>query len=213
MATQAVNASGQNVWKGMAIQWSSVGGAGHTVPACDLKETLPVPVRKTSATGVLRPHFEHARRLRPKQQYGNDRGFAILGLRGKLLPVSIHRGFSSKDDALLAAMLTDYRSDTNMDMWRGVTGAQENLGAAGWASVEHPDLQADDDCRAGADIVALVVETIGDMARGAYKVLYLRPVEVRGFESCFERIGIGRLSGEHFVTRYCDAEVKDLWLV
>ncbi|KAI0810183.1 heterokaryon incompatibility protein-domain-containing protein [Xylaria sp. FL0064] len=221
MATLAPNAEGKNVWSGMAVQWAELDTPAVTRPSCEVIEIVPIPVTKKK----LRPNFGQARRFWPDNEYTDNSRFAMLNLRGILIPVSIHHTFPSKDDTSVAARMTGHISDFGRDMWRRVTTPQaDQQTVTGWASVEHPELQTDDNCQADGDILGLVIETIDWISAGfgmgnmkerlaAYNVLYLRPVRVYGFEDCFERVGVGRLFGGMIDSEYCSSEKRDIWLI
>ncbi|KAI0518302.1 heterokaryon incompatibility protein-domain-containing protein [Xylaria bambusicola] len=220
MATLGLNFESKNVWSGMAVQWATLDTPYRTYPSCELTEMLPIPVTKKK----LRPNYGRARHFWPDIEYGDGNLFAMLGVRGILIPVSIHHKFRGREDALVAAKLTDHRSDFGRNMWRRVATPQECQTVTGWASVEHPELQADDECLASNNILALVIETIGGIIEGfgmgnlrermtAYKVVYIRPLKVYGFEDSFERIGVGRLFGDVIDSQFHSTEMKDVWLV
>ena len=219
MATLGPNAEGKNVWSGMAVQWSTLDTPYMTYPSCEVTEILPIPVTRKP----LRPNFGKVRRFWPDTEYGDGNRFAILGIRGVLISVSIHQKFQGRDDTLVTAKLTDHRSGFGRKMWRRVTTQQGGQTVTGWASGEHPELQADDECQASSDVLALVVKTVNGIIAGfgmgtlkermaAYKVLYIKPVKVHGFEDSFERIGTGRLFGDVIDTQFHDTGMKDIWL-
>ncbi|KAI1368209.1 hypothetical protein F5Y08DRAFT_335982 [Xylaria arbuscula] len=220
MATLGPNAEGKNVWSGMAVKWATLDTPYTTYTPSEVTEILPIPVTRKK----LRPNFGKVRHFWPDDEYGDGNRFAILGIRGVLIPVSIHQKFEGRADTLVAAKLTDHRSDFGRNMWRRVTTPQGGQTVAGWASVEHPDYQTDDECRASGDVLGLVIKTITGIIAGfgmgnlkdkmtAYKVLYIRPVRVHGFEDSFERIGTGRLFGDVIDSQFHNTEKKDIWLV
>ncbi|KAI1314209.1 heterokaryon incompatibility protein-domain-containing protein [Xylaria venustula] len=221
MATLGPNSEGQNVWPGMGVQWAELDAAAVARPSCEVTEIIPVPVTKKK----LGPNFGQARCFWPDSEFKDDSRFAMLGLRGVLVSVSIHHKFSSKDDTSVAARTTGHKSEFGRDMWRRVTTPQGGgQTVMGWASVEHPEFQTDDDCEASNDVQALVIEIIDWIAAGfgmgnlkerltAYKVIYLRPSKVYGFEDSFERIGIGSIFGDVIDTHFYSAEKTDIWLI
>lgn len=128
MATWTVNARVHHSWSDMAVLWpfnDSTGAVTNRI--CGLNEILPVPVTKK-----LRPKFGRARHFRPENQYGDDTRFAILGLRGRLLPAFIRRNFPRQSDASVAARLTGHNTQReDRGIWRIMTQTPDHLEAAG----------------------------------------------------------------------------------
>ena len=217
---------------GMRVQWddSEDGnflGKTPNVPdkhvTCDLEEAIPIQVD----TQTWRPRFERANEFEPDEKYGNDHRFSILGIRGRLHPVRIHRFFASKEERTIAASTTGVNFESGREMWRRVTIDAVPNTIRGWASIEHPDLQTDEafGLDNGVGIVALFMsKTTGSGSHGlgnflysewtpVYRVLYLRKVEIPEFSDCYERVGVGRLFGYEVKREFEASTRKKVWLV
>ncbi|KAI0423545.1 hypothetical protein F5Y09DRAFT_220178 [Xylaria sp. FL1042] len=116
-ATLAPNTESKNVRPGVAVQWAELHTQAVTRPSGETMEIGPISATKKK----LRPNLGQARRFWPDNEYQDDSRFAMLGLCGILIPVSIHQKFPIKDDASVAAKLTGDISDFSRDMWRHVT--------------------------------------------------------------------------------------------
>lgn len=151
--------------------------------------------------------------------------FAVLQIQGRMQPVLIRSYFESSKLIQAAALVTGLRREASGVCWRKVTlnGSQE-AAMCGWASIEHPDLQAEE-MYEGAGVVTyalLVMEEHGvqqgSIALGSWlpwhnpcSVLFLRRVE--HVTNGFERIGVGRLFGSDVTKGFKTAVEREIHLV
>ncbi|KAI1423830.1 heterokaryon incompatibility protein-domain-containing protein [Xylaria sp. FL1777] len=209
MGTTITTATGNNVPSGLAVRWSKSYRRSND---CVLEDFVRLPVDPD----ILRPAFDLTDGYAPNNVYGNDGRFALYSL------------FADENDCTIAANITGHQASFGREMWRRVTTPQTPGTIAGWASVEHPDFQTDASCECDGAIFALVVAVARKVQGGwlmgnlslyltAYQVLYLRRVQVPGFETkgrdCYERIGVGRLFGDEVDMRYAVTDKAGVWLV
>lgn len=217
--TIATAAGGDHVPSGLAVQW--IESYDFSVDAA-LEEFIRVPVD----AGTLRPTFDRADGYAPDNVYGNDGRYAVLGVSGRLVQALVHGLFADDGDRIAAANVTGHRRGPGREMWRRATTLETPGAIAGWASLEHPDFQTD--TPPDGPIFAFIMTVIHKVAGGwllgnlsphltAYEVLYVRRVQVPGFESgdrdCYERIGVGRLFGVEVDALYEVTEKSGVWLV
>ncbi len=189
---------------------------------CKPTRVLTIPVSK----GTWQPRFHDATETVPGDEYGNDNRFVALALEGCLLKVNVQAEFRGKEDTDVAARLTEHEPDFGRDMWR-VSRLSKPETIIGWASVEHPEYQADTASRPPGIIYALAMFRLekanGGVAFGnlnnrhkAFTVLFVRRVVATGFReasSCYERLGVGRLFGPEVEADYGLANEETLWLI
>lgn len=221
---------------GLAVRWSN---SYRTNADCALLDFVRVPVDPVS----LEPRFDLADgRYAPENIYGNDGRFAALEVEGRLLRqrVTLHGLFATEDDRTAAANVTGHSPSFGRDAWRRVATVRDPGRVAGWASIEHPDFQPDavTSCAQQQTAVCALVAAVSRKVQGgwllgqfsphltAYEVLYLRRMQVPGFETqggssssssnreeCYERIGVGRLFGDEVDEMYAVTEKSRVWLV
>ena len=214
----------EKVKTGMAVQWAKrTRPYDGPKDVCEMVEarTVPVDVSVTEdGRTVMTPLFEEATDEPPESEYNKDHRFVMLGVKAQLMRVRVHEEFESEDDTKAAAVLTTHSPDFGRGMWRRVTTESEPNTIVGWASIEHPDWQDDGEdsdthqnegplsqlIGQGRIVQALFVSRIGKVKGGlgygnwrgyqaAFKVLFVQPVDIPGFGTCYERVGTGRLFG------------------
>ncbi|KAI0798933.1 heterokaryon incompatibility protein-domain-containing protein [Xylaria sp. FL0064] len=196
--------------------WASISGSKITYPyrryrnteECDIFEAVTIPVEASA----WQPDFSRPMvNTIPDDEFGNDNRFVVLGILAVVQPVRVDEVFPSLDDAYTARRATCYSGETK-ETWRRVSIPSNPNLIAGWAALEAPSYRSTATCRSSLGAVhALYVRKIDRYTDGWYQyvfeVLYLRPVERRGFAGCFERIGVGRLFGPD-VERFFDTTEK-----
>ncbi|TGJ78745.1 hypothetical protein E0Z10_g10019 [Xylaria hypoxylon] len=221
MGTTIATATGNNITSGLEVRWTY---SSRSSADCVLESFVRVPVDPRS----LRPAFDLADGYIPNNIYGNDGRFAAMGVSGRLIKIRLHGLFADDDDRTAAANITGHGLRFGREMWRRVTTPETPGTIAGWASVEHPDFQTDTSCECDGGIFALIAAVDRKVQGGwllgnfsphltAYEVLYLRRVQVPGFETkdrdCYERIGVGRLFGNEVGIMYAVTDKSTVWLV
>jgi hypothetical protein len=112
-------------------------------------------------------------------------------------------------------------------MWRRASLDEDVQVITGWASIEHPDYyQADDTFQgpAGMQVLALFLTRIPGVVGGygfgnwrntqtAFTVLFLRSVDVPGWNGCYERLGVGRLFGNAVEACFETLQEDTIWLI
>jgi hypothetical protein len=165
----------------------------------------------------------------------------MLGMKGSLVRVRIHQEFDSEGDRKVAAALTGHKPDFGRDMWRRVTTESDPDVVVGWASIEHPEWQGGEDrgnathaeaapdarlISQGEVVHALFLTRIAKAKGGfgygnwtgyqaVFKVLFLRPVDIPSFGTCYERLGTGRLFGNDIDAAFQGLQGAEgmVWLV
>ncbi|KAK4205273.1 heterokaryon incompatibility protein-domain-containing protein [Triangularia verruculosa] len=205
-----VNNKGFELKQGMRVQWDDENS--NTTDLCSVAQKVVfVPVDPKTWNPLFERILPQDPGANPDIKHSNDSRFAILPIRGFLMPVQISRHFTNEGDTDTAALLTDHNLDFGRDMWRGVAAEADPGVITGWASIEHPDFQEDEVFEGGGTetIYALFMTQISNiMHRGgfgfanwsnmhtAFQVLYLRArTDVGGRDNCYERLGVGRLFG------------------
>lgn len=230
MATLMEDGKGEEVQTGMAVQWARrTRPYDKPEDVCEMVDarTVPVDVSVDEHGGtVMTPLFEQATDEPPESEYNKDHRFVMLGVKAPLMRVRVYGEFESEDDTKAAAALTTHLPDFGRDMWRRVTSESDPNTVVGWASIEHPEWQDDADDATyqdggpsspligqGTVVHALFVSRIGRVKGGlgygnwsgyqaAFKVLFVRPVDIRGFGTCYERVGTGRIFGNDVDTAF-----------
>ncbi|KAM5341524.1 hypothetical protein ACJ41O_014555 [Fusarium nematophilum] len=219
MATKKQNVKGEEELTGMAVRWIPMPGER----VCRAVNALTV--RVDMEQGRMEPMFRDYRPMPPGDHYGNDNRFCMMRLRGRLRAVSIDGLFDSEDGINAAARLTGFKSDSAKGLWRRVAVREKPDVINGWASLEHPGYQEDGTGSLAQirDVFAFFVSR--HMAEGglgfgklsdkqpAFKVLYLKRVEVEGHSDCYERLGVGALFGYDVESLYEAAGEDHIWLV
>ncbi|KAI0804131.1 heterokaryon incompatibility protein-domain-containing protein [Xylaria sp. FL0064] len=225
MGTTITTTAGDAVRSGLAVRWSN---SYRSSADCVLEDYVRIPVDPIT----LRPAFDLAEGYTPSNIYGNDGRFAVLGVSGRLMQVRLHDFFVNEDDCTAAANVTGHGPSFGRHMWRRVTTAQTPGTIAGWASVEHPDFQtvaSSESDDADDDLIFALFAAVARKVQGgwllgnlsphltAYEVLYLRRIQIPGFETsdrdCYERIGVGRLFGDEVDKIYAVTDRSGVWLV
>lgn len=183
---------------------------------CAFTDIVAVPVDKD----CWEPMFGSE----PDNKHANGHRFSMLGIRGRLMPVTIHGEFQSPDDILLAASITMHAENTGTSMWRRATLPTRPDVIRGWASLEHPNFQRGVEGTSVHTLLALIVQATvarGGLALGnwmrntcpAYRVLFVGEVGIPNHRNTYERIGAGVVFGYEFKEEFDRAEWKTFWLV
>lgn len=245
MATAMDNNKGGEVLVGMEVQWSKPARRrDKPVAVCKMVQARTVPVA-VSVEGdgqtVRTPLFTQATEEPPNDEYSKEHRFVMIRMEGRLTPVLIHGTFGSKGDRAVAGALTNHNSDFTRDMWRRATTESEPNVVVGWASIEHPDWQngdgqgnaphpdggpAQQSTWSGQAAHALFLARISTESGGlgygnlngrqvVFVVLFLRPVDIPGFGTCYERLGTGRLFGNDIDAAFQELRGAErrIWLV
>ncbi|KAK0743515.1 hypothetical protein B0T18DRAFT_185737 [Schizothecium vesticola] len=151
--------------------------------------------------------------------------FPVLCLRTKLQPVILGNRFQTQDDRDLAARLTEQiksgpgRGSYNPNR-RKVASYLDREHVAGWASLEHPEFQSDDQ----PSRVIFALQISKNFAKSApglghrmgvhavFYVLFVRRVEGGPIDS-YERIGVGALFGKDFEKQFQTAVTREIRLL
>ncbi|KAI0548015.1 heterokaryon incompatibility protein-domain-containing protein [Xylaria curta] len=211
IASSEINDRGEEVLIGSEITYVAPDRSGAQL-LCDMFEAITIPVDPS----VWQPDFLHPDVGVPDDEYGNDNRFVVLGISGVIQPVQINDVFTCDADAVKARRKTIYDGETKKT-WRRVSAPSRPDIIAGWASLESPEYQTIDACRATpGGIHSLYIQrrrTKTEWYQYVFDVLYLRPVEKEGFDHCFERIGAGRLFGRDVEKYFRTTEKTKIHLV
>ncbi|KAF9870695.1 hypothetical protein CkaCkLH20_11797 [Colletotrichum karsti] len=164
--------------------------------------------------------------------------FAFLELEGLLQPVTVHGYFPSDVDVNVVGTITNVCPRDCNRGWRTVSlcAAAPDV-VVGYAAVEHPDLQVDDNGPLGSDnrveVSALLLSRVRRVKYGAligsllpwhdvYNVLFVKKANVAvgglrvdggGGGDVYERVGSGKLFGNDVGDAYRATERRVLRLV
>jgi hypothetical protein len=245
MATLMLDDKGDEVLTGMAVQWPTpTRPYDKPAPVCEMVQarTVPVDVSKDAAgRTVMTPLYDQSTETPPENEYSKGHRFVMLGMKGRLLRVRIHGEFDSGGDRGVAAKLTGHKPDFGRDMWRRATTESEPDVVVGWASIEHPEWQDGEDrgnathAQAAPDarligqgevvhafFLTRIAKAEGGFGFGnwtgfhaVFNVLFLRPVDIPGFGTCYERLGTGRLFGNDIDAAFQELQDAEgmVWLV
>ena len=227
MASRTMDDEGKDIDCGMRVQWPDVPYISkRQQPKQRLCRVTNEPRFLSVDPVTWQPRFD--RPLNPgPNQYGNERRFAALEVCGRLTTVRLHGHFACKEDAGRAAVLTAHKPDFGRDMWRRASLDEDPQVITGWASIEHPDYyQANDTFQgpAGMQVLALFLTRIPGVVGGygfgnwrntqtAFTVLFLRSVDVPGWNGCYERLGVGRLFGNAVEACFETLQEDTIWLI
>lgn len=244
IATLMHNEKGEEVLTGMAVQWSLTPNRRRKWEvACEMAQARTVPVA-VSADGdghtIMTPLYHQATINPPENEFSKEHRFVMLGMKGRLVSVQVHGEFESEDDCETAAVLTNHSPNFGRHMWRRVTTESLPDFVIGWASIEHPDWQgANNDDAAHRDdlspsqsigqgqaVHAFVVSRLGKVKGGfgygnwtgyhaVYHVVFLNPVNIPGFGTCYQRLGTGRLFGNDIDSALQETQATEdlVWLI
>ncbi|KAK3353974.1 hypothetical protein B0T25DRAFT_223712 [Lasiosphaeria hispida] len=159
-----------------------------------------------------------------------DAQVMVLCLHAKIQHVILGQFFSSEEDKQLVGDLAWRRPMVGMDSWRTVASPLDPKHIAGWASIEHPDMQIDkiDPNRDpgtphGEIVCALYVSTVPGVPGGiplgylstahhVYNVLFVRRAR-NTRDGYYERVGVGRLFGREMDQGLKQATAKEVYLI
>ncbi|KAK4191098.1 hypothetical protein QBC35DRAFT_460506 [Podospora australis] len=172
--------------------------------------------------------------------------FPILELYAKMQLIVLGGFLTDDEERRITAMLAarkgparfpneNFYQDPGKDTWRMVASPSDKSYIAGWASIEHPDMQTKSG-NAGSgittkstsvgessgDIFAMHISSLenwdGSAALGyltqghpVYNVLYVR--EIKAVTDGFERVGVGRVFGKEMETRMKKATARRIRLL
>jgi hypothetical protein len=204
--------------RGLPVRWSHL-DVGRCEELFSLKQVVFIQVDSSA----WKPDFTETFIPPVESRFGNDSRFGIIGIQGRLLQISVD-GYFGDEHAGITAEVSEQEPDFGRACWRRVATASSPEFVAGWASIEHPELQDDAACSSAEDIVALFIVRVpsryrslglGNFWRGhfIYHVLYLRKVDRPNCSPCYERIGVGRLFENEITVLYEKAEDEMIWLV
>ncbi|KAI8951222.1 heterokaryon incompatibility protein-domain-containing protein [Xylaria longipes] len=236
--------------------WASIGKPSRDWNGKPSIDSVPVTWAKHSSSNQLKPRITAATTVPvdhdswepqfalttttvPDDLYSNDHRFVVLTLADAvLLPVHIHMGFESIEQLDFVAKVTNHQADVDRSGWRRVSVPSSPDVIAGWASLEDPDFQTDEQCRTGGPIYALLLDKrkvwdalaanpannphdwrrffwflgFGTMSAWAYHVLFVRVADAGGFQPFYERVGVGRLFGSGIETELESLEKTSIFL-
>ena len=204
---------------------------------CEMVQANSVPrgisVDRTGCKMRTPQHVE-ANDEPPENEYDKDHRFVMLGMKGQLIQMRVHGEFESENNCKSSAALTGHSPEFGRDVWRRVTTESEREVIVGWASIEHPAWQDEDQTEVRAPSHAQASQMIaqsevvhalfmirlhkgkGGLGYGnssdhqpIYLVLFLKPVDVPGFGKCYERLGTGRLVGNDVDASF--QGIQDFW--
>ena len=220
------------VLEGMSVRWPKSGfSQRQRQTACAIHGATTIPVDKETWFPQFnnRPIPDEV----PEYEYGNQNRFVVLTIHSFLQPVQIE-SLLSEQDADLADQLTSTSSFKYLpardypwgkELWRGVCLPTDPSRIIGWASIEHPELQSNEAITSHAgSIHALFLERCEEkggwfrwnsalFSRVVFTVLLVRRVTIPGFDESFERVGVGRLFGEHIGRMYSSSTKTTISLV
>lgn len=143
--------------------------------------------------------------------------FAVIQLRCRLLPVIVRDDFSAEsweDIETLADVPGKERANACFEHpmirnIRKVCPRSNSQVIHGWGSFEHPEYQHEESFSAKGTVYGLPMSRYGR----TISVLFVRPTEVqRPDGEHYERLGVGRVTGDEFRAEYESAEETLLWL-
>ncbi|KAK7229478.1 hypothetical protein V2G26_001648 [Clonostachys chloroleuca] len=208
----------ENVMAGMPVQWATL-PQDDELPACVCSfagaRTVPTIDALEGNYRTFKPMYEHASVIPPENEYHARHRFAMLQIKGRVLSTHVDQGFNKFENVNIAAELTQHSPDIGRHMWRRVTTPAEPSIISGWASLEHPEYQIDISAT-NSTLEAFVVTRRGGNILGlppSFRVIFLRRVEIQGFDSCFERVGTGELFGKCVDKLFRETNEDMVWLV
>ncbi|KAK3353827.1 heterokaryon incompatibility protein-domain-containing protein [Lasiosphaeria hispida] len=172
-------------------------------------------VSSPSSTAMANP-TDHAA---PNEQ------LMVLCLHAKLQPVILGQFFSSIEEKQIVSDLAWRRPRVGMDNWRMVASPLDPDHIAGWASIEHPEMQIDENNPVDSHeaVYALHVSTVWHVPGGfplgymqgihhVYNVLFVRRAQ-NTRDGYYERVGVGRLFGREVDQGLKHAAAADIFLI
>ena len=232
MARPVTNEDNEPILTGISVRWPKSGFSQRQrqrVCAIHKATTISVDDKTWLPQFNNRPVPDEV----PQYEYGNENRFVVLTFHSSLIPAQIER-LLSEQDADFADRLTSTRSSPTppardhpwgMDLWRGVCLPIDPSRIVGWASVEHPELQSDEEIAScSGSICALFLERCVEkggwsrwgralVTRVVFTVLLIRRITIPGFDESFERVGVGRLFGKEVDREYSSARKTTISLV
>jgi hypothetical protein len=122
--------------------------------------------------------------------------------------------------AKLTGVIT--KVSTNTCAWRGVTTCEESNKSSGWATLDVEDNRPEQTALGCSQIYAFFLLSIEPDYHFllkhlfkkvvAYRVLYLKAIEITGFEGRYERVGVGRLFGDEAYSLFQATSESEIWL-
>ncbi|CAH0002536.1 unnamed protein product [Clonostachys byssicola] len=218
MAVRKTSNQESNAMTGMPVQWTTL-PQDDELPTCVCSfagaRTVPTIDALEGNYRTFKPMYEHASVMPPENEYHARHRFTMLQMKGRLLTTHIDQRFNEFENANIAAELTEHSPDLGRHMWRRVTIPTELSVISGWASLEHPEYQTDISAT-NSTLEAFVVTRSDGNVLGlppSFRVIFLRRVEIPGFDSCFERVGTGGLFDAGVDKLFREANEEMVWLV
>ncbi|KAL8782422.1 MAG: hypothetical protein Q9213_005386 [Squamulea squamosa] len=241
MASHNTNRNNERVLTGMGVRWPKMDFLEKRKRVCKVRKAITIPVDEQSWL----PQFSQrpVPDIVPNDEFSNENRFIVLYMHSSLQPVQIGNLLSDEDADLANASTSENPDDDRriytgpnpkiiapdpprgMGLWRGICFPTNPHKLTGWASVEHPDLQSDEEIASCyGSIYALYLERCEEeggllhlsdrlVSRVVFTILLVRRVQIPGMKRCFERVGVGRLFGKEADGEYRAAGKTTISLV
>lgn len=182
---------------GLSVQWTVAPEASdRDAQVFYLHRITSIPVNEISWV------CDFSRTVVPTDDFVHANRFNVLTMVARVCQLTVHAPFSSPEDSTAAATLTGHNVDVGRTHWRRVTLPGQPAVIAGWASLEHPDFATVDKVVEATAVFLERRQVKGSLGWGslrgwhwAFRMLFVRKVEVDGWEGFHERVGVGRLFG------------------
>lgn len=196
-ASIATGSTGDKTLGGLSVQWTVAPEASdRRVQLFHLRRITSIPVNE--ATWVC----DFTRTVVPTDDFVHANRFNVLTMEANVCQLTVHAPFVTPEDSTAAATLTGHSVNVGRTHWRRVTLPGQPDVIAGWASLEHPDFTIVEKV---VEVTAVFLEqrqVKGSLGWGslcgwhwAFRMLFVRKVEVDGWNGFYERVGVGRLFG------------------
>lgn len=196
-ASIATGGTGDQRLGGLSVQWAAAPEASdREAQLFHLCRIASVPVDETTWA------CDFSRTVVPANDFAHANRFNVLTMAARSCQLTVHAPFATPGDSTAAAALTGHDVDAGRTHWRRVTLPGQPDVIAGWASLEHPDFAAVEEV---VEVTAAFLErrqVKGSLGWGslrgwhwAFRMLFVRKVEVDGWAGFHERVGVGRLFG------------------
>lgn len=182
---------------GLSVQWTEAPDASDgDGQRFHLQRITSIPVNEN--TWVC----DFSRTVVPTDDFVHANRFNVLTVVARVCQLTVHAPFATPKDLNAAAALTGHNVDVGRHHWRRVTLPGQPAVIAGWASLEHPEFTTVEEV---VEVTAVFLErrqVKGSLGWGslcgwhwAFRMLFVRRVEVDGWKGFHERVGVGRLFG------------------
>lgn len=196
-ASIATGGTGDRRLGGLSVQWAAAPDASdRDAQLFYLCRIASIPVDETTWA------CDFSRTVVPANDFAHANRFNVLTMVARSCQLTVHAPFATPGDSSAAAALTGHGVDVGRTHWRRVTLPGQPDVIAGWASLEHPDFAAVEEV---VEVTAVFLEqrqVKGSLGWGslrgwhwAFRMLFVRKVEVDGWTGFHERVGVGRLFG------------------